>query len=847
MKGFWRRKVPACLLALAMMAGMVPAASAAWSDIEVSVDAGDEVSFTRSEFRDIFKEEYDKGLDYLAFDSYDDLDRYGHLEALDEDGDWVTLNEEDLSDAWFCYRASDISYSSDYQMDDLTFVADKNAPSGTLEMDFDLWNEDDDRVKGTLYIDIDKSSSSGSSKADIVYEVEADDDVSFDRADFLDFFEDESNEDIAYVVFDNPKGLDDWGELYSYNYDEDRVYFGEKNLDDGWFYYSSGDLDKDSYEEDCTLNDLTFVADRDADGETVTMDFVIYGDESDEVEGTLEIRIGDVKTTSGSSVKADLVFHVDPDDDVTLDAGEFDDFFWDESDDDTLEWIEFTGYDDFDDYGWFEADGWVDDDDVRGYELYERDLDDAKFYYDPDDAWYDYEFELGTLTFCTDRDADEDTLTFDVTMHGEDGDKIYATVAIVIGGGSGGAGGGDIIYRTGYSSRLQINANDIANFFSEHFPGQTLRYVTFDGAPEAGALYYNYYATSDHGVSVSMRMTDALCEETDFYFSPTGSQYALSELTYVPSGVNYCTELSFTAYGSGSRSVSGTIFISVNLSTVPEVYGPTPANQSVTFPAASLAAAVSQASGVTLSGIRLLELPDPEVGTIYVGSGTSRRADTDTVYGYTSGSERMGQLRFVPASGYTGSVEIPYAACSGSGTAFASGYLCLGVIREMENFSDIDSSTWCYKYVLELSDAGIIDGYSDGTFKPGGQVTWGAALKLVMLAAGYDQQQPVGSGGAFSGYLAKAREDGLVSGSVDLSAPITRLAVAQLAAKALDLSITNLSSVRPFTDTTDPYVQALNAVGVVGGYFSNGTSTYKPYNTLTRGAMSAIVWRMQQL
>ena len=42
-------------------------------------------------------------------------------------------------------------------------------------------------------------------------------------------------------------------------------------------------------------------------------------------------------------------------------------------------------------------------------------------------------------------------------------------------------------------------------------------------------------------------------------------------------------------------------------------------------------------------------------------------------------------------------------------------------------------------------------------------------------------------------------------------------------------------------------MQALNAVGVIGGYFSNGTSTYKPYNTLTRGQLSAIVWRMEQL
>ena len=62
---------------------------------------------------------------------------------------------------------------------------------------------------------------------------------------------------------------------------------------------------------------------------------------------------------------------------------------------------------------------------------------------------------------------------------------------------------------------------------------------------------------------------------------------------------------------------------------------------------------------------------------------------------------------------------------------------------------------------------------------------------------------------------------------------------------ALKLSTANLSSVKPFTDTSDLYVQALNAAGIVEGYFSNGTSTFRPNNTLTRGQVSAIVWRMQ--
>ena len=168
------------------------------------------------------------------------------------------------------------------------------------------------------------------------------------------------------------------------------------------------------------------------------------------------------------------------------------------------------------------------------------------------------------------------------------------------------------------------------------------------------------------------------------------------------------------------------------------------------------------------------------------------------------------------------------------------------MVNSPAKFSDVTPSTWCYKYVAELSDAKIISGYTDGSFKPNNTITYGAALKLIMLAAGYDEQAPTVKGSTFSGYLAKAQAEGIITRTnVNLAGPITRLQVAQLAAGALDLDLDNLSSVAPFTDTTDKHVQALNAAGIVEGYFSGGTSTYKPGNTLTRGQVSAIVWRMQ--
>lgn len=804
-------------------------------DVELTyyVDPDDDITVDADDFDDLFSEESNEYLEYVCFYSYDDFDDYGYFEAEDRYGDWTELNDNTLDDGYYYYFDwEDASGSNGYGLDGITFVADRNADEDTLEIPFTMYGDGNDEVDGTLYIEI--GEGTGTNSGDIVYQLDAGDSLTFEREDFRDFFEDESSDTIYRLEFTDANELDDWGELYSYNYDDDRVYFDESDIDDGWFYYYDSDL-SDDY--DYTLDDLTFVADEDADGETVTLDFTIYGEDDDEVDGTVEIQIGEGSTTK---VDGDIIYEVDPDDTVTFDRDDFWEFLDDETGDD-LEYVRFTDATGLDDWGELYSYDYYDD---RVY-FDEGDLDDGYFYYDSKDLYYDDDCTLDDLTFLSYDDADGEVVYLDFTAYGRD-DDAKGTVAIAIGDVGGvTAEGGDIRYYTDYSGRVQINANDIARFFEESYPGYTLQYVTLKGAPDYGSLYYNYYGTSEYGTSYSMRITADNCDDMDLYFSPSSSQYALSELTYVPSGVNYCAQIPFTAYGTGSRSVSGTILISVNLSEVPDVYGPTPKNTAVTFPAASIYTAVSQASGLGLSSIQLLELPAANEGTIYVGSGTSQRADTSTLYGYSSGSQRISQLRFVPATGFTGSVEIPYVACNSSGTPIASGKLCLGVVEEMEDFSDISSSTWCYKYVLELSDADVIDGYSDGTFKPDNQVTYGAALKLIMLAAGYTEQAPVNSN-VFSGYLARAQADGLVSGSVDLDAPITRLAVSQIAAKAMGLSINNLSSVRPFTDTSDPYVQALNAAGIVEGYFDNGTSTFKPYNTLTRGQISAIVWRMEQ-
>jgi hypothetical protein len=50
-------------------------------------------------------------------------------------------------------------------------------------------------------------------------------------------------------------------------------------------------------------------------------------------------------------------------------------------------------------------------------------------------------------------------------------------------------------------------------------------------------------------------------------------------------------------------------------------------------------------------------------------------------------------------------------------------------------FSDVDSSAWYATYVTSAKEAGIVSGYSDGTFKPNAPVTRAEALKILIIAS----------------------------------------------------------------------------------------------------------------
>ena len=805
-------------------------------DITYTVKAGEEVAFDDEDFVNAYDNAGGSGtMKYVVFEKpSSDYSNAGTVYSRYGKRNATSFTRSELDDYKFYYGDSDYG---DYDLDELSFVADKSF-SDSIEIAFTAYggrgSKENDSVSGTLKITSSKSASS--SKGDITYTVKAGEEVTFDDDDFEKIYENSScTGSFKYVEFSRPdSAFNNAGTLYSRYGKRNETAFTRSSLSSNKFYY--GDSDYGDYD----LDELSFVADRTFSG-SVELSFTAYGGTgtrtNQNVTGTLVIATG---KTGSSTTKGDITYTVKAGDEVAFDDDDFEKFYNNSSCSGTLKYVEFSRPDSafnnagtlYSRYG------------KRNETAFTRSsLSSNKFYYGDSDYG---DYDLDELSFVADRTF-SGSITLSFTLYGGKNSKCdqSTTGTLVITTGTSAVTSryvGNIRYNTTPNTALQINANDIARLFRKYTSGGSLQYLTLTSVPATGSLYYNYYNASKYGATRT-QLTASMAGSMIFSYSPaSASEYDLSELTYIPSGSNYCTALTFTGYSSSGTAVSATILISVTASPVSEVYSVTTKGTSVNFPANSVYSAVASATGFGLSSIQLLELPASTAGVLYVGSYA---ADTTSAYSYGSDTDSMSQLRFIPNSGFTGSVSIPYVALSSSGTALGAGVVSIGVVDSVKKFTDISTSTWCYKYVTELASANVISGYSNGTFQEKNTITYGAALKLIMLAAGYGEQAPTVKGSPFSGYLAKAKAAGLVSGNPKLNGPITRLQIAQIAAKALKLSTTGLPSKKPFTDTNDVYVQALNAAGIIEGYFSNGTSTYKPNNTLTRGQVSAIVWRMK--
>ena len=617
MRRFFRKRLPAFLLTLVMVMTMVPAVSAKSSaDLTYEVDKGDSVSFKEREFRDLYRSEYSGDPSYVVFTDYSDLDDYGYLTAVNYYDKTVSLSESDLRNTWFYYDSHDVPKNMDYALDGLTFEANRRADSGTLRLKFEIYDADGKNyVYGTM--DIKVGGGSGSSKGDITYTVKPGEEVTFDDEDFVNAYDNAGGSGtMKYVVFEKPSSdYSNAGTVYSRYGKRNATSFTRSELDDYKFYY--GDSDYGDYD----LDELSFVADK-SFSDSIEIAFTAYGGrgskENDSVSGTLKIT----SSKSASSSKGDITYTVKAGEEVAFDDADFEKIYENSRCTGSLKYVEFSRPDSafnnagtlYSRYG------------KRNETAFTRSsLSSNKFYYGDSDYG---DYDLDELSFVADKSF-SGSVELSFTAYGGTGTRTNQNVTgtlVIATGTSAGVSRyvGNIRYNTTPSTALQINANDIARLFRKYTSGEALQYLTLTSVPATGSLYYNYYNTSKYG-SAQMPLTASTAGNVVFSYSPaSASEYDLSELTYIPSGSNYCTSLGFTGYSSNGTTVSATILISVTASPVSEVYSVTTKGTSVNFPANSVYSAVASATGFGLSSIQLLELPASKAGVLY--SGCSRRS-----------------------------------------------------------------------------------------------------------------------------------------------------------------------------------------------------------------------------
>ena len=159
-------------------------------------------------------------------------------------------------------------------------------------------------------------------------------------------------------------------------------------------------------------------------------------------------------------------------------------------------------------------------------------------------------------------------------------------------------------------------------------------------------------------------------------------------------------------------------------------------------------------------------------------------------------------------------------------------------------FTDVDPSEWYYTYVQDLYDAGIVDGVTSTAFRPEGTVTFGQALKLVLMAAGYENQAPTGTHWA-SGFYDLAQREGLLPSGLNLGLDdaITRLEIAEITVLAMDLSRTSQDP-SPFDDTDAEAALILWDHGIFEGSASGDQILFQPQDDISRAEITTVIWRI---
>jgi hypothetical protein len=168
-------------------------------------------------------------------------------------------------------------------------------------------------------------------------------------------------------------------------------------------------------------------------------------------------------------------------------------------------------------------------------------------------------------------------------------------------------------------------------------------------------------------------------------------------------------------------------------------------------------------------------------------------------------------------------------------------------------FTDVQPSDYFYVPVRYLYCAGVISGYADNTFRPFNNTTRGQLTKIVVLAEGWvldctsQHFTDVPPSDPFYCYVETAVSHGVISGYSDGTFKpgnnVTRGQLSKIVVLAEgwadDCTTQHFSDVPP-SHTFYCYIETAFTHGIISGY---ADGTFRPGNNATRGQISKIVYQ----
>lgn len=173
-----------------------------------------------------------------------------------------------------------------------------------------------------------------------------------------------------------------------------------------------------------------------------------------------------------------------------------------------------------------------------------------------------------------------------------------------------------------------------------------------------------------------------------------------------------------------------------------------------------------------------------------------------------------------------------------------------------ELFTDLDGFEWAKAYIQTLNSKGIINGFGDGTFRPGDKVTREEFVKMLVTAFDLEGDtdlkfKDVDSTHWAYEYIKKAVSAGVVNGISDtefgINTAISRQDMAVMAYRAAK-KVGKLNNIEPdknnFSDESDIADYAKDAIaymksaGIINGV---GENMFNPLGTATRAETAVVI------